>query len=148
MAHTITRVEFEAHYRSVAPELAGYLRRQGATDVEDLVADVFTTAWRRRADLPPPVLRRAWLFGAARRLLLADLRRKRQNHLVVTELVTCPPHELDDAPESDDQNVIVQALGRLPDAQRELLQLAEWERLTPAEIAVVLKIRPGPVRQS
>ena len=59
MARTITSEEFEALYRAVAPELFGYIRRRGSVDAEDLVAEVFTTAWRRRSELPTAMLRRA-----------------------------------------------------------------------------------------
>jgi RNA polymerase sigma factor (sigma-70 family) len=145
MARQITREEFEALYRAVAPELAGYLRRQGAGEVEDLVAEVFTTAWRRRADLPPAVLRRAWLYGAARRLLLAESRRARRSQDAVAELAA-RPEPMTETDGQGSHDVVAAALARLTDAQRELLQLAEWERLTPAEIAVALGVRPGAAR--
>jgi RNA polymerase sigma-70 factor (ECF subfamily) len=149
---TITHREFEALFRSVAPELLGYVRRQGAVDVEDVVADVFTTAWRRRADLPPPDLRRAWLFGTARRLLLADARRRHRDRwsrrdglgaaVGNVEQAETPSGGSDDSGEA----VVARAMERLSKADRELLQLSEWERLTPAEIAVALDARPGTIR--
>src|ERR1044072_3178656 len=70
VASLITAEEFDELYRATAPELFAYLRRRAVPDVEDLVAEVFVTAWRRRQDLPAPMLRRAWLYGTARRLLL------------------------------------------------------------------------------
>lgn len=38
------------------------------------------------------------------------------------------------------------ALKRLSVAEREVLQLVEWERLTPTELAVALGVRPGTAR--
>lgn len=42
--------------------------------------------------------------------------------------------------------VVAAALARLCPDEREIMQLVEWERLTPAEVAVVLGIRPGTAR--
>lgn len=43
-------------------------------------------------------------------------------------------------------DVVARALGRLRADERELIQLVEWERLAPAEVAVVLGVRPGTAR--
>ncbi|MBA3783619.1 MAG: sigma-70 family RNA polymerase sigma factor [Nocardioides sp.] len=144
MARTITSEEFEALYRAVAPELFGYIRRRGSADAEDLVAEVFTTAWRRRSELPAAMLRRAWLFGTARRLLLAAGRRAQHDQEAVVHLATHPTEQAteDEAAEQ----VVVAALARLSPDDRELIQLVEWDRLTPAEIAVARGIRPGTAR--
>ena len=44
------------------------------------------------------------------------------------------------------EQVVVAALARLSPDDRELIQLVEWDRLTPAEIAVALGLRPGTAR--
>ena len=44
------------------------------------------------------------------------------------------------------RDAVIAALGRLGPEDRELILLVEWERMTPAEVAVVLGIRPGTVR--
>lgn len=142
MARTITAQDFEPLYRAVAPELFGYLRRRGVQDAEDVVAEVFTTAWRRRSDLPAPMLRRAWLFGTARRLLLADGRRRQQHEEAATYLVESRATTENPSTEA----IVAEALARLSPGDRELILLTEWESLTPAEIAVALGIRPGTVR--
>lgn len=145
MARTITIDEFEQLYRATAPELFAYLRRRGAVDPEDLVAEVYAVAWRRRSDLPAPLLRRAWLFGTARRLLLAQARRRGREHDALEQAGLMPQvgtagavHRL--------EAVVSAALGRLGPDERELIRLVEWEHLTPAEIAVAFGIRPGTAR--
>lgn len=144
MARTITSEEFEALYRAVAPELLGYVRRQGSNDAEDLVADVFTTAWRRRSELPSALLHRAWLFGTARRLLLASGRRAQ----IVRNTTLNPPEDSSEQETQDPsaEQVVLSALARLSPGDREVIQLVEWDRLTPAELAVALGIRPGTAR--
>ncbi len=144
MARIVTSEEFEALYRAVAPELFGYIRWRGSVDAEDLVAEVFTTAWRRRSELPTAMLRRAWLFGTARRLLLASGRRAQHDQEAVVHLATRPSEQV--TGDQTAEQVVVAALARLSPDDRELIQLVEWDRLTPAEIAVALGIRPGTTR--
>ncbi|MFT3969764.1 MAG: sigma-70 family RNA polymerase sigma factor [Micropruina sp.] len=142
---TLSRDEFEVLYRTHAPEILGYLRRRGAgDDAQDLLADTFLTAWRRRDDLPDTTLRRAWLFGVARRLLLAHGRRN--------------PPVLTDAPDgwtaltaSDDEvesraDAVRAALADLPDVDRELLTMTVWERLPVVEAGLVLGLKASAAR--
>lgn len=141
----ITAEEFEDLYRATAREIFGYLRRRGATDTEDLAAEVYAIAWRRRTDLPAPFLRRAWLFGTARKLLLAEARSNGRER----ECLERATHAADAADGADDgrlEREVAAALGRLEPADRELILLVEWESMTPAEVAVVLGIRPGTAR--
>lgn len=149
MARVITSEEFEELYRATAPELFGYIRRRTGGDAEDLVAEVFVTAWRRRGDLPPALLRRAWLFGVARKLVLTEGRRSARDAEVV-ERVAATQETAPDAvsPGSDGARaaIVAGALARLAPADRELIELTEWERLTPAELAVTLGVRPGTAR--
>jgi DNA-directed RNA polymerase specialized sigma24 family protein len=58
---------YEANFRPVQ----GYaVNRLGpADDVPDVVAEVFTIAWRRLADIPAPPADRFWLYGTARRVI-------------------------------------------------------------------------------
>lgn len=145
MRREITVAEFEQLYRATAPELFNYIRRRSAADPEDLVAEVYAIAWRRRADLPSTLLRRAWLFGAARRLLLAEARARGREREVV-ELAALLDDGVERRMDRRVQDVVARALGRLGRDERELIQLVEWEHLTPAEVAVVLGIRPGTAR--
>ena len=58
---------YQEHYR---PILAYALRRAGpAEDAADVVADVFTTAWRRIDQVPPAPADRLWLYGVAQRVI-------------------------------------------------------------------------------
>ncbi|GGO91623.1 DNA-directed RNA polymerase sigma-70 factor [Nocardioides phosphati] len=139
-----TAAEFEELYRATAGELFGYFRRRTGVDAEDLVAEVFTIAWRRRGDLPPEPLRRAWLFGVARKLLIADIRRSARAAAAAEDLATLSPDVAD--PVSRNAPVVAAALARLSPAEREIIELTEWERLTPAEVAVALGVRAGTAR--
>ncbi len=58
---------YETNFRLVQ---AYTVNRVGfGNDVADIVAEVFTAAWRRLADIPPPPGDRFWLYGTARRII-------------------------------------------------------------------------------
>lgn len=145
---SITSSEFERLYLATVRDVLGYVGRRTSGEADDLVAEVYAVAWRRRKDLPPPMLRRAWLFGVARTLLKADGRRHREERELAEELAR-PPHDAQSV-ESEGSGrtavVMAAALARLGPADREVLQLTTWEGLTPAELAVALGVRPGAAR--
>ncbi len=145
MARPLGAEEFEELYRATAHHLIVYMRRRGAADPENDVAEVYAIAWRRRADLPAPVLRRAWLFGIASNLLLADHRRKAREGKAAAELARRPARS--SGVEADGlTTTMAVAMDRLTPGDREILRLVEWERLTPAELATALGVRPGTAR--
>lgn len=145
MTRDVSALEFEELYLATARDVFAFVRRRTTGDAEDLVAETYAIAWRRCSDMPPPLLRRAWLFGVARRLLLSEHRhRLRENDLVHDLASTGVPLEAE--PGDAKASIVNAALGRLSETDREMLRLSSWENLTPAELAVVLRIRPGAAR--
>ena len=153
----LNAAEFEELYRETAPQLFGYLRRRKAVEPGDIVAEVYAIAWRRRSDLPAPRLRRAWLYGTARRLLLAEGRKREQERTALMQASeqsassSWSPSDryisgTNHPPERELEQTVAAALERLEPDDRELIRLVEWECLSPAEIAVALGIRPGTAR--
>ncbi len=67
---------YEEHYRAV--QAYAVRRVDAGADVADTVAEVFTTAWRRLADIPPSPADRLWLYGVARRVLAGQHRSSRR----------------------------------------------------------------------
>lgn len=139
----LTRTEFDQLYRAFAPEILGYLLRRGARDdAQDLLAETFLVAWRRRDDLPSAGQQRAWLYGTARRLLLAH-QRTRTHH---ESAIDCAQPELAVAASLGVEQVVRGVLAELPEADRDLLTLTAWEHLTVAEAGQVLGIQPTAAR--
>ncbi|GAB3667647.1 hypothetical protein GCM10027596_37010 [Nocardioides korecus] len=148
MTEPATRSDVELLYRQHAGELRGYLQRRGGPAGADLLGDVFVVALQRLDDLPEPTLRRAWLFGTARRLLLASQRTSRRRGDAETERARA---EMSHAPTTPDERTdghaaVRQALESLREPDRELIRLTEWEQLTIHEAALVLGMRPGTAR--
>ena len=142
----ITRL-YERH----APAVHRYaLRRSDPDTAEEVTAQVFLVAWRRREELPDEPL--PWLYGVARRAL-ADQRRGASRRVrlrdrIEGETATARAVAAADSggdagglqapqPELADRD-LAGALNRLSRADREALLLRYWEELEPAQIARVM----------
>ncbi|HTX38614.1 MAG TPA: RNA polymerase sigma factor [Bryobacteraceae bacterium] len=122
-----------------------YRLTNSSADAEDIVQECFLEILRpgnsydrRRARI------RAYLYGVVRNQWL----KRRRN----ASTADPGPDPIDDrSPESDllaseAQQAIVQAIGKLPDTQREALILAHYEQLPLSEIAAILEIEVGAVK--
>ena len=130
------------HGRAV---LAYAVRRSSdPADAADVVAETFLVAWRRLTDIPPGDQALLWLYGVARRTLAnhrrAERRRVRLAERLRRELPVELAVELAAAAVTPSGGGVMAALGMLAEADREVLMLAAWEQLEPAEIATVLGI--------
>lgn len=114
-------------------------RRASGPDVEDLVADVFTVAWRRLDDIPSDNAL-AWLYGVAHRTLANQRRARDRRGRLVQRMAEQAPGEV--APPTGATRVL-DALSRLRPEDQEILRLAAWEELTTSEIAVTLGCTPN-----
>jgi RNA polymerase sigma factor (sigma-70 family) len=146
MGHDDDERRFRMLFESEARGVLGYaLRRvEDREDAADIVAETFGVAWRRIGDVPPAPESRLWLYGVARRILAnqrrGELRRRRLSDRLREELRATGAA---DASSQDERALAVgEALAALPEQDREVLLLANWEGLTPAEIATVIGV-PG-----
>jgi RNA polymerase sigma-70 factor (ECF subfamily) len=135
------RRRFEALFATCGSDIVAYCgwRADSPSDAQDAVAEVFLTAWRRFDVVPEGVAARVWLYATARRVIAnqrRSLRRRRalQERLAL-EAMTVPPEP--SAPDRE-KTLVHEALRRLRPNDREVLLLAEWEDLSPSEIAAVL----------
>jgi RNA polymerase sigma-70 factor (ECF subfamily) len=129
---------FDAIFASYSSDIVAYCgwRAASASDAQDAVAEVFLTAWRRLDELPDDDSARVWLYATARRVI-ANQRRSNRRRAALQERLSREPAPVPDGatPELD---AVHEALGRLGPRDREVLLLAEWEGLSPAQIASVL----------
>src|SRR6478672_3710825 len=113
------RAAFAALYDRYARVVHGVLlARVSRDDVEDLVQDVFLTAWRRLDDLRDPAAFGGWLAMIARN-------RATDFHRRTTEHVELPANleSRGDASERAEANAALAAIRALPEAYRETLVL-------------------------
>jgi RNA polymerase sigma-70 factor, ECF subfamily len=129
--------EFELLVRSTYGDVLAYaLRRSDRPMAEDVAADVFVVAWRRRHSIPDEPL--PWLYGVARRTLANRRRSVRRSDALRMKLELVAPRVsvLDDS--GDD--AAIRALNELSDSDQELLRLIAWEDLSPREAATALGV--------
>ncbi|MFF4037833.1 RNA polymerase sigma factor [Streptomyces sp. NPDC001816] len=130
---------YREHYWAVSRYVARRLQGR-ADEVEEVVAEVFTVAWRRRSDLPEAPL--PWLYGVARNCLANAVRGYGRRRRLVDRLgndEAAHGRHIMDSPDTEAPGAWVHdALARLSPADQEVLRLAAWEELDAAEIAVAL----------
>ncbi|MFB6397807.1 RNA polymerase sigma factor [Polymorphospora lycopeni] len=114
-------------------------RRVVGADVGDVVAEVFLVAWRRLGDVPAGAAL-PWLYGVARLVLANEARGRRRWRELTLRMAAEPDRSVvaDHADEVIGQRDVAVAFDQLSAADQEILRLVAWERLSPAEAAVVL----------
>jgi RNA polymerase sigma factor (sigma-70 family) len=126
---------FTTHARAVHRFV---VRRAARSDADDLTADVFVTAWRRRDDIPDG-FELPWLYRTAG-LVVANHHRKHR---------PLPLHAVPDEgdPESPqwggDADDVRQVMAALSPRDQRILLLTAWEGLDGDQLAAVLGISRG-----
>ena len=133
---------FEALYTGSYQEITGYVRRRVPPDAaDDVVAQVFTVAWRRFGQVPGPPQDRLWLFGVARNCA-AEHHRAATRRLRLRTRLSQEPAAVAHVPgpggPDHDPGPVLAALASLKPRDREALQLVLWDELSHAEAAAVL----------
>jgi RNA polymerase sigma factor (sigma-70 family) len=128
-------------------------RRADPAIADDLVAETFLAAFRRRRryDLSCSDAR-PWLYGIATNLI-GQHRRDESRRLRIRRLIRPdrdPPGHADqvaaNVTASGTKAVLARALAGLPAAERDVLLLVAWEQLSYDETAAALQIPVGTVR--
>ncbi|MGH2833245.1 MAG: RNA polymerase sigma factor [Solirubrobacteraceae bacterium] len=154
------RLRFELLYAKHGPAVKAYvLRRAAAFTADDIVAEVFVVCWRRMGEVPPEPL--PWLLGIARRVLSTQRRGERRRGALRDRLaeagsgsradgggdwLSTNPEISNSGPLDLADGVLLGALTRLSEADRELLLLIAWDGLSAAEAATVLNIKAATAR--
>lgn len=142
---------FEAAFTANFPHVHRYLaRRVGSALADDLTAETFAIAFRRRQSFDPSLGGlRGWLFGIATNLLRAHWRDEQHLFALEARIVAEPGPPA----ESDDQALatwaaphLARALGVLSRDQRDVLLLHTWAELSSQEIALALGLPAGTIR--
>jgi RNA polymerase sigma factor (sigma-70 family) len=141
---------FEEHFSAIHGFIA---RRVGVPLADDLAAETFATAFRRRASFEPGRgTLRAWLYGIAVNLLRNHWRAER--YLLDLDARMLADLGLGEDDTAADDRVcatavaprVAAALASLVDDQREVIVLHAWTELSHTEIAAALGVPLGTVR--
>jgi RNA polymerase sigma factor (sigma-70 family) len=137
-----------------APVIYRYLARRGGSGLaDDLTAETFLAAFRRR-DRYDCAHRdaRPWLYGMAT-LVLAQHRRDEARQLRIRLAAVPEPHQpghgeqvAGDVTAAAMRGALVASLAGLPASDRDVLLLIAWEQLSYDEVARALDIPVGTVK--
>jgi RNA polymerase sigma factor (sigma-70 family) len=117
----------------------------GPDDADDVLQDTFANVWLTASRLDPTRSLRVWLFTIARRRAIDHLRRRSKEGLQ-PGVQRAPVEDLDLAERVGRAVQIRRALARLPESQRQVIELAYFQDLTQIEIAKRLDLPLGTVK--
>lgn len=131
---------FAALYTCHHGRVLAYARRR-THDPDDVVAEVFATAWRHRTKLPDDPV--PWLLRTASHQVLHALRAGQRRERLARRAggqasVAGQDHADQVAARHDAGQLITAAMAQLSPSDQEVLRLAAWEELSTTDIAYVL----------
>ncbi len=127
--------QLDAWFRAYGDRVFAYLlHRTDRETAQDVLQEVFVTAFRKADDLPEPPI--GWLLGTARRLLANSARGERRRVRLALRVAGDAPFPVveDEAAEG----AVATALAELSSADREVLTLSAWYELSADEAARAL----------
>lgn len=148
-APDIYRDRFERCFRDHhARILAFSIRRVPGREIaEDVVADTFAVAWRRRDRIPDPAL--PWLYAIAGHVIAnqyRSTRRRRDLELRLAHETGVVAPGSDPADSLGRRDAFSAAFARLAEPEREALRLIAWDGLDTRDAARVFGCSPGAFR--
>ncbi|MFF5981149.1 SigE family RNA polymerase sigma factor [Streptomyces olindensis] len=129
----MTEEEFDVFYASAFPRLVGrvYAVTGDLAEAQDVVQEAFVRAWDRRSEMLADDAPEAWVRTVAVRLAVSRWRRARR-WLELVRHHAPPEHVPGPGPE---HTALVQALRRLPQAQRTAIVLHHLCDLSVEQVA-------------
>ena len=133
------REHFVRLFDACAPNVYAYARtRLAPADAQDVVAETFLVAWRRRSDVPEHAL--PWLLVVARNTMANRWRRDRRQAQVIDASAALA--DIASPATAPDQSVVeriamLDALAELSELEREAVLLIAWQGLSVADAARV-----------
>ncbi len=143
---------FKSLYQEYQKHVYAYCRRRVSADVvDDVVADVFLSVWRRIGDVPEGDDALPWLyrvaFGVSSNHWRGSSRRRRLEAKLESIGVPSGLSIPDQIIVREEVRDAVQLLHRLGNADQEIIKLSVWEELSHRDISIVLGIEENAVRQ-
>ena len=138
----------EDAYAAYSCSLLSFLRRYvGADEAEDVLQRTFLDVWRCAARYDPAQRFSTWLFTLAHRRAVDTLRTRRHQVVDIASLRDLVGEDgRDTVDKYADAADVRTAVRRLPDHEREVIELAYFGELTQREIASALDVPLGTVK--
>ena len=125
----------DAHLSAVYAYISRRLRSR--EDAEDVTSETFAVAFRDFQKVRGDI--RLWLYGIARRKIADLLRKKSRSAQKLDESLASSRNHHEELERKETAEVLRSLVEQLPSDQREALMLQHLERLSVAQIAIVMK---------
>ena len=144
-------ITLRAIYDRYGPLVYGIARACLPTgaDAEDVTQATFVSAWQGRAGFDPAFgTLGGWLVGIARRRSIDRLRGLQREDRVAASVRATAAEQASPAEQERvvERLVVAEQLGRLPDEQRTILELAFFDDLTHQQISTLTGLPLGTVK--
>jgi RNA polymerase sigma-70 factor (ECF subfamily) len=138
---------FREIFRRYAPLIMAIMRQavRREADAQDLTQQTFLQLHRARGDFRPAMRLRPWIITIARNLSRDLIRRRGRWQETEVDDLAAPEREADDDAE-DRARKVREAVARLPERQRRVIELHWFERRSFAEIGKELGSTSGAER--
>lgn len=139
---------YEHHHANVA----AFCRRRAEADVvEDLIADVFLTVWRKIDQAPTGDEALRWLYRISYLVVTNHWRSSGRKQRLARKLesmsISIGTPVSDQVVMRAELRRVIEAASRLRPTDQEVLRLSLWEHLSHQDIGIVLGIEPNAVKQ-
>lgn len=131
---------FNAHYTRVVRYAHTQLSDHAAA--EDIASEVFRVAWQKLDPHAPFGL--PWLIRTAMHKS-RDAQRGTYRHAAALGVLAHAAHDASGEPSHLERLALYEAMSKLAERDRQILQLTYWNDLSAGEVAEVLRIRQGTV---
>ena len=134
--------DFERLYRAHAVDILAYCaRRTTREEAKDAASEVFVVALRRIEDVPAGDEALPWLYTVAANVL-RNRDRSSRRRLRLTSKLSSHGQPAEPGPEpqivrNEEYAELIAALDTLPEKDREVLRLVEWEGLSREQVAAM-----------
>ena len=149
---SVRDADFEALYRAHAADVLAYCaRRTSREDAMDAASEVFVIALRKADSVPDGDGALPWLYAVAANVLRNRARSGRRRLRLVAKL-----HSVTDPASPGPEPIVVRnaeheelldALATLPEKDREILRLVEWEGLSREQVAGMMFVSRSAIDQ-
>lgn len=145
----------ESMYQTHAQQVARWAERLAGPgfDIEDIVHEVFATAYGRIHTFRGDSSLATWLFGITDLIVRHRRRKERWRRWLSGSADETAGHLASDGPDPlrlvesrQDAAAVYQVLNRLAERDRQILILCEMEELSSEEVSHLLGVRPANVR--
>lgn len=122
-----------------------YAWTHDSTLAEDLVQDTLTKAWKKHDQLRDPKAQDAWLFSILTNCFRDHHRRERKMEDIDEMEIACDQCLETEHIRSELIGRVREAIGRLPEGQRQVVTLVDLEGFSYIEVSSILAIPSGTV---